>query len=60
MKGLAFVVGRPGEKPTDFDDFVWLQGRMMETAVEYDPVELLEMILGWSKSRRGGRQDSLF
>jgi hypothetical protein len=45
MKARAHVVTRPGEKTTDLDDYNWLMRQMVDGEVEYDPVELLEMLL---------------
>jgi hypothetical protein len=45
MKARAFVVTRPGEKDEDFQHFQWLTAQMGRNNVEYDPVELLDMIL---------------
>jgi hypothetical protein len=45
LKAMAFVVNRPGEKEDDRLDFEWLTRQMVATSVEYDPVELWEMML---------------
>jgi hypothetical protein len=46
MKARAYVVTRPGEKARDLDDYKWLMRQMVKEKVDYDPVELLEMMLG--------------
>lgn len=46
MKARTHIVTRPGEKGADMEDFVWLQKQMMKQRLDYDPVELLEMLLG--------------
>lgn len=46
MKARAHIVTRPGEKGADMEDFVWLQQQMVKQRIDYDPVELLRMLLG--------------
>lgn len=51
MKARAFVISRPGEKKEDLPDFIWLTAQMARNNVEYDPVELLAMILAELRAR---------
>ncbi|KAH7402420.1 hypothetical protein BKA66DRAFT_435844 [Pyrenochaeta sp. MPI-SDFR-AT-0127] len=51
MKARAFAVTRPGEKVADLEDYKWLSRQMRDKAVEYDLVEVLDMILGELRAR---------
>jgi hypothetical protein len=51
MKARAYLADRAGERMHDLGDYKWLERQMVERAIEYDPVELLEMILDASKVR---------
>jgi hypothetical protein len=52
MKARAHVVTRPGEKIADLGDYNWLLRRTLQCEIEYDPVELWEMLLGELKVRQ--------
>jgi hypothetical protein len=59
MKARAFVVTRPGEKDEIFHHFKWLTVQMERNNVEYDPVELLDMILAERTNSRDYMCDRL-
>jgi len=52
MKARAFVVTRPGAMNNDLRDFIWLTGQMALKGIQYDPIEILKMILDELRARR--------
>lgn len=56
MKARAFVLTRPKEKSSDLQDYNWILSRMVELSVEYDPIELLDMIFSESRALVIARQ----